>query len=143
MERYHADYFAVSIPTQKFETKTNIVWRCEDCNILVPLSYRLGVEGSNIDEYYSGDCTRCWESMSYEPNYEPYTKEIFPLFSGSKLIVIGDRSVFKAWHQRKTFKQDMISKEEFETILVHGSEVDIPEKLHSKKELGQYIEQFF
>lgn len=44
---------------------------CLECNKWSPtLTYHRGVDDSNIDEYYSGKCNYCYNTLNWECNYD-------------------------------------------------------------------------
>jgi hypothetical protein len=80
----------------------------------MPMYYNHGYEENNIDEYYSGTCSRCNKFMSWEPNYDCYDSDVIKLIYDRNIVVIGDYLQFTKPNHATDAK---ISEEMFNDII--------------------------
>lgn len=112
---------------------------CYECgNKRVHLNkYNYGVCPSNIDEYWSGICNKCYTSSYFEPNYD-CQDDLFTIWKNN-VIAIGD--YFKGYQRRFFHESGDISQKDIENILidVETYQVDPPPTQLNKMETSKHI----
>lgn len=115
--------------------KSEFYGKCWNCDDLALVEYHTGFEPDNIDEYYSGFCTRCETSYSYEPNFDS-DAEHRP-YPANNAIVIGDyfkHYMKSCYHQTKEVDSN-INLDNYIWFVV-----DPPSSSLNKTKLGRYID---
>lgn len=141
MEHYYPKIHKVSLKSKCFgsEIYRRFYHKCHNCgkkNVRVP-NYHLGVLENNQDEYYSGECPKCYRSVFWEPNYDYYDE--MTSFGSHNMVVCGN--YFKGYNRSKYAMRGIVSDEVFNNIINKCRKYDIPEpdRLLNKKEITNYI----
>ena len=117
---------------------------CHECGYKsVPLNdYHLGVAPSNIDEYYSGECPKCYEITRWECNYDNI--DDLRIIYQNNVIVIGN--YVKTYNRPShAITNVSFSKIEFNTLLesdgVQVFEIDAPKIVTSNKGIQKPLDK--
>ena len=114
--------------------------QCEDCgHKYVPLNnYHFGSEQNNIDEWKSGICPQCGETVWYEPNYDD-RDDIF-VVRKNNIIAIGEYFREYTNRPRERVTYDIITV----NSIINSSKkyiIDSPSKPMKKEKIGHFVEE--
>ena len=131
----------VSLKSKAFEpNKYAQFMKCYHCDYKsVRLSrYHYGVLPNNMDEWKSGICPKCLNSIMYEPNYDD--RDNVRLITGNNIIAYG--KYLSNYNSPKYAKYGTVTNEEIYDILKNKTiyEIDTPTEPTNKKNLQQYID---
>lgn len=106
------------------------------CKCVVLDHYNYGTMKNNKDEWYSGECQECGETVSWEPNYDSY--DDIRTTQKNNMIVIGNYIMTNA---KYTTTPTQVTKQEFDEVVSKCKYfiIDPPNKLLNKRKLQEYI----
>lgn len=108
---------------------------CGNKKVRLP-NYHWGVMKSNKDEYYSGECPKCYNTLYWEPNYDNVCS-----IGSHNMIVCGN--YFKDYDKSEDYIKGNVSGERFNDIINKCKKYDIaePYSLLNRMEVSGYIDE--
>lgn len=153
LEKYNRNVKKVSLKSRHFRgDRIGIYIKCYECDYKrVPINnYHYGVMKNNQDEWRSGECPKCGEQISFEPNYDDWddVKCVF----GNNIIAFGKLNAgrshapfgpwFKDYNRPSHATSDDVSKKVISAILQDKKVYEIlaPTPRTGKRKVVQYID---
>lgn len=99
LEIHHPNLGHVGILLDRFDYDRLTYKRCWSCNHLVGMSYHRGIMENNIDEYYSGWCDNCDESVEWECNYD-YDCDIIRIIKNNAICIGKTIKINRPYHAK-------------------------------------------
>lgn len=141
LEIYYPDLKKVSLKSKYFRgERIGTYIKCYECDYKrVPLNnYHEGYMSNNKDEWRSGECPRCGEHISWEPNYDDWDE--VTLIHSNNIIAFGPW--FKHYNKPNHAEKGEISEDTIINILKNKKIYEIPAPGHmSKRNITKYIDE--
>lgn len=143
MENVYPSLNKISLTSSHFTQEvSNLTFKkCHECHKKVLLhDYHYGSMDNNMDEWLSGNCLNCNESISWEPNFDGYYNMISSERINNNIIVYGK---YINYTKSKLIHQETIKKEKFIEIIKTKEiyEIEAPIKKLDKVQLQNYIDE--
>lgn len=140
LNNFHPKLKHVGLLCKCFPFDDKTYFKCYNCKSLILLEYHRGIENNNIDEYMSGVCENCDESIHWEPNFDSRSRVRY--IEHHNVIAISDW--FKGYNSspyHQNLEKDKISITAIAQILskIDHYDIEIPTTRLNKKKLGDYI----
>ena len=135
LERAFPDIGRMSISSDYFNAERLLTFiKCE-CDTRAVITYHEGFMENNKDEWYSGICPGCDESVHWEPNYDDHD-DIIKIWKNNMIVISRDYGTSRPNHAIT----GEVSSDEFKKIMdKHNIYMMNLPKLYNKRELGKYI----
>ncbi|CAH6419702.1 Hypothetical protein HVR_LOCUS778 [uncultured virus] len=142
LEQFHSTVKKVSLKSKHFTgERIGTFIKCYGCDYKkVPINnYHYGALENNKDEWRSGECPKCGEHISWEPNYDDW--DDVKCVYGNNIIAFG--SWFKDYNSPNHATSGSVNKEEIIKIMTNKKiyEMAAPASRIGKRKVIQYIDE--
>lgn len=138
LEKYHPEIIKVSLRCNSFPLVETNIAICGYCGCPGTVEYRYGIEPNNIDEWYSGWCNYCSESLSRDCQGSGVMRRL-----DSNLVVLGNKETFSQigkYNNKKTRWQE----DDLEIVPNHIPTpiiIDAPITFMGRTKLAEWVDE--
>jgi hypothetical protein len=143
LNRTHPEIVHVGLLCPYFPFEENTYFVCYCCRSLILLKYYRGQESNNIDEHMSGFCENCDEIITWEPNFDSFSR----MRHIQHHNVLAISNWFTGYHSSPFHDKDKSSEEggKWVDYLLHVPhryyDIKAPSVRFNKKKLGVYLSE--